>query len=261
MAGGSFTQFGFTPVAESMAAQAPSTTGSGTGTKPNLSGFGLGLDSGHFTAGGISGTNSEFDIPFAKQLSDRVSLVGSIPLDYLAMGGAKVYGVGLILGVPVRIVSMAQDQPWAWRLTPMGGGSVRASADLAGGGFIWDAGLTSCLGYRVAGVTTLELVDQYAIYKSATVTYAGNKFNPNVDQGIIKNGLRLSSRIAPRLLYDLFVVETNFTNAAAVKRFTTVGGSLSFLTGKRYNLTLGANFDNGPGFNAWSVGLSSAWGF
>ena len=54
-------------------------------------------------------------------------------------------------------------------------------------------------------------------------------------------------------------VDTRFLKAAAVKGFQTYGGSLSFRATPNYNVSLGANYDTGTRFKAYSVGLSSAW--
>ena len=266
MASTSFTQFGFVPLAYSQTASGASSkadssaAGASSASKPRLSTFGIGLNSGHFSAAGIQGQKSELDVPFSKQLTDRVGLAGVIPLDYMNVQGGKVYGLGLVLGLPIWMVQQGDDQPWSWRLTPMVGLSLGGSEDLAGGGLIWNAGLTSCEGIDL-GRVTIDFVNQYADYQSATVKYSGYKFNPDVDQGIFKNGVRASGPILPRIRYDVFIIETQFIHPAAVKSFTTYGGSVCFLTGSRFNATVGANIDDGPGFKAWSVGLSSAWAF
>ena len=266
MATTSFTRFGFTPLADTQGSGGPASgsstlTGNGAGNgKPGLSSFGIGLNSGRFNAAGLQGQNSEIDLPFHKQLTDRVGLDGVIPLDYLDINGGKAYGIGLVMGLPVRIVTRTAEQPWTWRVTPMLGVSARGSKDLAGGGLIYDAGLTSCEGIAL-GKVVLDFVTQYAAYRSATVAISSYKFNPDVDQGILKNGVRLSSSLAPKVRYDVYLVTTDFVHAAAVKSFTTYGGSLCYLTGARFNVTVGANFDNGNNFKAWSAGLSSAWAF
>ena len=262
LANSSLSQFAFTPLGDTPAASsAPSgTTGTTPAAKPNLSGLGIGLNSGHFTAAGIQGQKSEIDLPFHKSLTDRVSLSGVVPLEYMNVQGGKAFDLGLVLGLPIWMVQRVAEQPWNWRLTPMVGFSLGGSEDLAGGGLIWNVGLTSCEGVDL-GKVTLDFVNQFSVYQSATVRYSGYKFNPDVDQEILKNGVRLSGALAPRFRYDIFIVETNFMRTAAVQSFTTYGGSLCWLRGSRFNLTLGANIDEGSNFNAWSVGLASAWSF
>ena len=71
----------------------------------------------------------------------------------------------------------------------------------------------------------------------------------------------LEARGMPTELAFLPMVESSF-NPMAYSR-AHASGLWQFIpaTGKRFNLTLGANFDQGPNFTAWSAGLSSAWGF
>ena len=54
-------------------------------------------------------------------------------------------------------------------------------------------------------------------------------------------------------------MDSRFFKQAAVKSFETFGGSLSFRATKSFNLSLGANYDTGTDFKAYSVGISSAW--
>ena len=255
-ANGAFTSQGFTSTDE-LISSTDETAGS---AKPRLGGFGLGFNSGQFKAAGMKGSNT--DISFTGLnigLGDKVRLLTPVNVDYISIEGAKVYGAGVNLALPIRVQVMDKENPWNWRLTPLAGLNVRASEDLASGGLLWDAGLVSSVDYRVNPTLVVCLIDQVTEHKSMTVSYGSYHFNPDIDQQILKNGVRVVVPLARRVIGDCFVIETNFLKDAAVKQFTTFGGSLSLRTTRSYNLSLGANYDTGSDFKAWSVGLSSAW--
>jgi hypothetical protein len=256
-ANGTFTSQGFTSTDEIVAAT--DETGAGS-AKPRLGGFGIGFNAGQFKAAGMTGTNTDFSFSGLNiGLGDKVRLLTPINLDYLKIEGAKVYGGGINLALPVRLQAMDKTNPWNWRLTPLAGLNVRGSEDLASGGLLWDAGLVNSIDYRVSPQLVVCVINQATEHKSMTVSYGSYHFNPNIDQQILKNGVRAVVPITRRVIVDGFVVETNFLKSAAVKQFTTFGGSVSLRTTKSYNLSLGANYDTGSNFKAWSVGLSSAW--
>jgi hypothetical protein len=251
MASNTFFSQGFTSTSE----LAPGTNEE----RPNLSGFGLGFNGGQFNAGGMKGNNLDIAVPFKIKFTDRLSLAGNIPINYLTLEGAKVYGIGLNLGLPYRVLIMDRSSPWNWRVTPSVGTDVRGSEDLASGAALWDAGLTSSVDYRVNSKLIVCMINQLTHYSSFRVTYGSYSFDPDIRQEILKDGVRCVTPLTPRLIGDVFVIDTRFLKDAAVKSFETYGGSLSFHLTRTMNLSLGANYDNGDRFRAWSVGCSSAW--
>jgi hypothetical protein len=260
MSSGAFFADGFTPSMDlPFEGTAAASDSSGPGSR--FTGYGIGFNSGQFNANGIKGNNTDLSIPFGFRFTDRVSLAGNIPLNYLTIGDAKIYGVGLNLALPVRLEIMDKTNPLNWRLTPLVGISARGSQELAGGGVIWMAGLTNTLDYRVNHKLILGLVNQITFHRSLEVRYGSTSFDPNVDQEILKNGVRLVTPLSTRFTLDAFVIETNFLKTAAVKSFTTFGSSVSFRLTQKFNVTLGGNYDTGSNYNSWAVGLSSAWKF
>jgi hypothetical protein len=156
---------------------------------------------------------------------------------------------------------MDKENPMNWRLTPLVGISARGSQDLAGGGLIWMAGLNNSVDYRVSHKLIVCVVNQLTTHHGLDVKYASYEFNPNVDQLMLKNGLRFVTPFTARTTGDFFVIETNFLKEAAVKNFTTYGASISYRITPKMNLAFGVNFDIGSGYRSSSAGLSSAWKF
>jgi hypothetical protein len=251
MANETFLAEGFTPVDELLPDDPTSS--------PHQSGFGLGFDAGQFTAGGLTGELIDLAIPMRWKLSDQVGFTLNIPFNYLTLEGAKVYGTGLNGAFPIRIETMSAQNPWNWRVTPLLGAAARASQDLASGVALWQLGLSNSVDYRVNAKLIICMVNQLTTYRSFKVSYGGYSFDPEVKQQVLKNGLRLVSPLTQRVIGSFFLLESQFLQDAAVKQFSTIGGSLSFRVTKTMNVQLGANYDTGPAFKSWSVGLSSAW--
>lgn len=250
-----FTAQGFTPADEILS----NLDESGT-DKPRYGGFGIGFNAGTFKAGDFKGQNYDFSITglnFA--VGEHTRLITPISLNYIKVEGASIAGLGFNAALPVRLRTMSKENPFNWRLTPVAGMAVRGSADLAGGALLWQAGLTNTIDYKANPKLVVCMVNQLTYHRSIGVTIGDYKFDPKIDQQILKNGLRIVSPLTPRIIGDFFIVDSRFIKSAAVKSFETFGGSLSFRASKSYNLSLGANYDTGSKFKAYSVGLSSAW--
>lgn len=228
----------------------------GPAAKPRFSGLALGFNSGHFEAAGFDGTNSE--LSGAKPFFDgRLMLSGGASL--VDVEGAKIYGVSLNLATPLRLRTMSASTPYNWRVTPVAGVGARVSTDLGDGGMLWQLGVSNTLDYKIDPKVVLGVVNQLTYHTSSTLHYRGYDFDPDINQFIAKNGLRLVTPLKPRVIGELFVVDTRFLKQAAVRGFETLGGSLAFRTTRNFNLMLAANYDTGDDYEAWSLGLSSAW--
>lgn len=254
-AASTFVSQGFTPADEFTVA-----FDEAGGEKPRYGGFGIGFNAGRFEAGDFDGNNYDFSVTglnFA--LGEKVRLLTPITLGYLTVSGAKVAGAGINAVLPIRFKVMAKEQPWNWRVTPIAGLSLRGSADLAGGALLFQVGASNTVDYKVNPKLVVCMINQLTVHRSIGVTYGDYSFDPKVDQQIMKNGLRAVTPFTRRLIGDFFIVDSRFFKAAAVKSFQTFGGSLAFRATKSFNLSLGANYDTGSDFKAYSVGLSSAW--
>ncbi|MBL9210539.1 MAG: hypothetical protein JNL92_08710 [Opitutaceae bacterium] len=228
--------------------------------QPRFGGISLGLNTGKFEAGAFEGTLFEFSGTLLNVGGDTVRLVVPVHANYLELdGGSKVGGAGFSLTLPVRFQKMGKDNPINWRVTPLFGLSVRGSADLASLSPLWTAGVVNTIDYRLAPKWVVSLVNQLTVHKSFSVSYDDLEFDPEVDQQILKNGIRVTTPLARRVIADGFVIDTRFLKDAAVEQFWTIGGSLAFRVAQRWNLVLGVNYDTGDDFKAFGVGITSAW--
>ncbi|NBV24421.1 MAG: hypothetical protein EBS05_21190 [Proteobacteria bacterium] len=197
------------------------------GNKPNADrvGFGIIADVGRFDANGIRG--EVYSLPlFARfKLTDRVGLNLDIPLNYTKIEGANAFGVGLGIGLPVKVIPRTKESPWYWQLTPFGGANATASRDLAAGGLIADGGLNSLLAYDF-GSFTLSMGNHFSLHEGVPITVSSYRFDPGVSQQILKNGLKLDVPLGKRWIVDVYAVHTKFLTAAAVDQYATIGGEI-----------------------------------
>ena len=250
-----FASLGFTPVDELVIDD------TGVAASPNHSGIGIGFNSGKFKAGDLTGSISNMAVPFRFKLSERMALAGSVPMTYMTLESAKVYGLGFNLALPYRARVMTKEKPLNWRVTPVVGFNVRASADLASGAALFTYGAINSIDYRINKKWILCMVNQLTGYQSLTVSYGDYDFDPNIDQLILKNGFRAVTKVSKRWILDGYFIDTRFLQDAAVEQFWTLGVSGQFKLTKNRNIQVGFNYDFGEDFSAWSLGLSSAWKF
>lgn len=260
-ANNTFTNQGFTP-ADQLADSLDSTSAGATAAaaKPRFGGFGIGFNAGHFKAGGFEGDNYDFSFSGLNiGLGDSVRLLTPVYANYVKVSGAQIGGVGGTIALPITVHLMSKDNPWNWRITPSAGLGARVSVDLAGGAALWQAGISNTLDFKVAPKLVVGVVNQISEHKSIAIDQGDFHFDPKIDQQILKNGLRLVAPLTRRVIADFFVIDTRFLKDASVKSFQTYGGSLSLRATPSFNLSLGGNYDTGTNFEAYSVGLSSAW--
>ena len=231
-------------------------------------GFGLVADIGVFDANGIKGT--AYSLPlFAKfKLSERVGLNFNIPLSYTEIEAAKVFGAGLTLGVPIKIILKKRDNPWFWQVAPFGGGNVMGSKEIVTGGLIVNGGIGNVLAYDF-GAFELSMGNQFSQFESVALDFGGIKVDPGVAQKIVKNGLKVGIPFAKRWVVEAYAVHTKFLEAAGVDQYITAGGEIGYRflgkpdAAKKKNgyMKLGFYTDIGNGYFSPHLQFSSGWKF
>ena len=231
-------------------------------------GFGLVGDVGVFDANGIKGT--VYSLPlFAKfRLSERVGLNFNIPLSYMTIEDAKVFGAGLTIGVPVKVILKKSGNPWFWQVAPFGGGNVTASKELVTGGLIVNGGIGSVVSYDF-GKFELSMGNQFSQYESVALDFGGVKVDPGVAQKIVKNGLKVGIPFAKRWVFEAYAVHTKFLEAAGVDQYLTTGGEIGYRflgkpdAAKKKNgyMKLGLYTDIGSGYFSPHIQFGSGWKF
>jgi hypothetical protein len=232
--------------------------------------LGIIADIGAFDANGIKGT--AYSLPmFARfKLTERVGLNFDIPLSYIDIDGAKVFGVGLGIGLPVKVIPRAKDNPWFWQLAPSVGVNASASEDMLAGGMVVHSGLNSLLAYDF-GSFTLSMGNHISVYEGMPLTLASYRFDPGVSQQIVKNGLKLDVPIGQRWIVDVYAIHTKFLAAAGLDQYVTVGGELGYRFGGSGKpgaakkgggyMKLGLYADVGQDYTSAHAQIGSSWKF
>lgn len=230
--------------------------------------LGVIADIGAFDANGIKGT--VYSLPmFARfKLTERVGLNFDIPINYIDIAGAKVFGLGLGLAMPVKMILKSKDSPWFWQFTPFGGANASASKDMLAGGLIANGGLNSVLAYDF-GSFTLSMGNHFSLHEGIPLTYESYKFDPGVSQQILKNGLKLDVPIGQRWIFDVYAVHTKFMTSAALDQYFTLGGELGYRLGAKPTATkkgggylkLGLYADVGENFTSAHAQVGTGWKF
>ena len=231
-------------------------------------GFGLVGDVGVFDSHGIKGT--AYSLPlFAKfKLSERVGLNFNIPLSYTEIENAKIFGVGLAIGVPVKIILKKNDNPWFWQVTPFGGANAVGSKEIVTGGLIVNGGIGSVVAYDF-GNFELSMGNQFGQYESVALEFDGVKVDPGVAQKIVKNGLKVGIPFAKRWVFEAYAVHTKFLEAAGVDQYITTGGEIGYrflgkpdaVKKKNGYMKLGLYTDIGNGYFSPHIQFGSGWKF
>ena len=154
----------------------------GSPSTPNGLSLGFVADYGHYETKGFNGNTYSLPL-FAKlKFNDRVTLAINLPLRYTDTEGAKIYSVGLGLGLPVKIIKAAKNQPWTWILTPSA--SARPSAPKHSSPAVSSptvAYISSMVSYDFTHLT-LSMGNQYARYQGVPMTVGTITLDPGVDK-------------------------------------------------------------------------------
>jgi hypothetical protein len=225
-------------------------------------GFGLYGDVGTFDSKGIKGTTYSLPL-FAKfKLTDRIGLGVSIPLNYTDIEGAQVFGMGLNLALPIKVLVRADNQKWAWNLTPSGGVLASASKDMLAGGALSQVGLSSMLSRDFENFT-LSMGNFFGWFEGIPLTINGVEYDPNVSQQIFKNGLKASIPFKERWVFEIYAIHTKFIDTAAVDQYFTLGGELAWKPNpkkKRY-WKIGVYSDISGEFTSAHAQFGTVWKF
>lgn len=220
-------------------------------------------DGGVFSARSLEGQTFSLTptIPISFGEESRVRLELSLPLNYTRIEGADQYRVGAVLAVPVTVVKRTKDQPWLWQLTPSGGAIVSGSIDMVSGGALGSGGLSSYLSYRWND-WDFSMGNQVTFFEGVKISVSDYTFDPEVSQQIVKNGLKLGRSLGQRWYAEVYAIDTEFTQAAFLSRYTTLGGAVGYRGAKKKGyFMVGAYTDIGANFQAGHFEFGTGWKF
>jgi hypothetical protein len=195
---------------------------------------------GYFAGGTIS---SKF------HFGSHLALSLAAPFMYREVEKAKIFDGGFEVALPVTIIN-GENTPIRWTLTPAGAAYIGGSYDLAAGGVITGVSVTSSFSWMIRKIgLTFTMANQYGTYQGVPIDISEFKFDTDVDQQILKNGLMVTQKFGDGFV-DAGVTYTNFLNDAAMDHYwsPTVGVGVNF--GESSGLRLAYNGDFGDGYRA-----------
>ncbi|MDB6055755.1 MAG: hypothetical protein JWN25_3278 [Verrucomicrobiales bacterium] len=237
-----------------------------SGSSESRTTLGFTADVGTFDANGIKGTTYTLPL-FAKfKLTDRVGLAFNMPINWTKIEGANIFGGGLSIGVPIKVIKKEKDNPWFWQVTPNGGAYASGSEDFLSGGLMAQAGLTSLLSYDF-NCCTLSMGNHFSWLQGVPLDVGDITFDPGIDQKIIKNGLKLSVPLGQHFVVEGYGIHTKFLETASVDQYATFGAELGYrLAGKGAKkksgyLKIGAYTDVSDKFSSVHAQFGTSWKF
>lgn len=233
-----------------------------------FSGIGAVFNYGSFTANGIHGTTYDLPVLLPFRFSQRVGLNLEIPINYEKIGAARVFGSGLIAGVPIKILIASRSSAWSWQVTPFGGVTGSASREMAAGGLLSIAGAASVVARDFRRIT-ISMGNMVSSHSGIPLSVAEYHFDPGVSQTILKNGGKVDLPVGRRWILDGSFIHTNFTNHAALGHFETLGGEIVYRAlgnsqserNKSRYLKVGVSSDFAGRYRSTQLQLGAAWKF
>lgn len=238
-------------------------------SRPSGFGFGVTIDSGRFDidlpdGSSIEGSRTQVEIPISYTFNERVAIRVGIPFEYTDMEEAKVFGGGINVGLPLtfhRITAANKEKNFAWKMTPSGGVLGKGSEDTASGALLAHLGLTNAFDWRPLPNVLVSFGNQFTIFESLDFDYDEFELKTEIDQLIMKNGVRAKWRFQPRWIATGYLIDTRFLEDSAVESYQTIGAGLTFRVGKRSHVGMHGKVDTGDSYSGWQVSLFSGWNF
>lgn len=185
---------------------------------------------------------------FGKHVGLSLALMGQ----HRSYRSANHYDAGIELGVPIAILRPDEGSHLYWAITPFVQSAAGVSIDLASGGLMIGGGGVHTLALQL-GLFEITLANQLAYYSGLPIhDVQGYDFDTELDQLILKNGLKLGVHLGVFYL-DAGSAFTNFlTSEAAVDFYATPFVGVGLALGDFANLRLGYEADLGSGYTAHS---------
>ena len=234
----------------------------------SVMGAGISAEYGRFKLNGVSGTNYGLPLATSFDITDRVGLNLGLPLIYSEIGDATAYGVGVSVGLPVKVVQPKEQKGLFWQLTPTFGGTGVASKELETGGVIVNGGISSLASYDF-GPVALSVGNHISSYESTDAKFGGYRYETGISQRVIKNGLKVDVPIGQRWVVDVYTVHNKLSGSEVLDSYMTYGADLAFRVigdqkkakGGIGQLSVGFRTDQGTGYRATNLQFGSGWKF
>lgn len=253
-----FSQYGLRPTSTASEFEAED-----SGAETSRAGFEMTAEAGVFQSQGLTGQTYSWTplIPVTLGKSRRVRLEFALPMNWTILEGADQFRAGSQLGVAVLIKKRTKDQPWLWQVTPHAGVMVSGSFDLIAGGLLASGGGTSYLSYRWHE-WEFSMGNHISFHEGMALDIGDYRFDPDVSQQIVKNGLKVGRSLGKNWYVEGYVVDTEFLQDAFVQRYLTVGAGVGYRGPQRRGyLMVGGYGTFGEEFSAAQLQFGTGWKF
>lgn len=193
------------------------------------------------------------------RVNDRVRIELPVTAEYTEIEGTEIFGAGATLAMPVTLAAPSETHRWTWRIVPVFGLQTRASFDAVAGGLSWHTGLVNSLDRRLGTRFVLSAVTQATTHQGFPINIRGYTLDFDINQTILKNGVRLGSLLAPGVSAGLYVVDTRFLHEAAVDQYYTTGLSLDFRRAQHAGLGVGVESDRADDYRSLTGRMQLNW--
>lgn len=209
------------------------------------------LNVGYSHTDDSSGYFAQFALSLGFKFGDRVGLVFSTPFMYRSVDGADVFHIGEEISLPILLIEPQGDKSFSWLVTPEVMGAVAGSYDLATGGTFIGGGATSSLSYAFGGFV-FTLADQLEYFHGFPFSFSDYKFETNLDQAVLKNGVKVTKFFGDALFVDAGITYTQFLQHADIGEYWSPSLSIGMRLGPYSGIRLGYLGDFGKGYTVHS---------
>ena len=223
-------------------------------------GLRLDLQGGYFQTRDGNAYDGQITLTSNYHINDRIGLTFATLVNYRNQEGAQVYNIGGEIALPVLLIPSQGNRSFSWQVTPafLTGGS--GSVELAAGGLFYGGGITSSLSYHLDPLT-ITLADHYSYFQGYPVGVGGYHFDTDVNQQIVKNGLKVTYALNPNLGIDAGCSYTDFLNAAKVRGYYSPVAGVTLRLGDNGGLRIGYRGDYSSGFRGTSGIIDLFFGY
>lgn len=170
----------------------------------------------------------------AFRFGNRVGLSFATPFTYRNVEGADIFNVGEEVSLPILAIAPTGDRSFSWLVTPTFIAGAAGSIDAAAGGTFLGGGVTSSLSYQISSFT-FTLADQIDYFHGMPINVGNYNFDTNLDQEVLKNGLKVTKMFGRNLFVDASITRSDFLQRAAIDHYWTPGAGI----GVRFNENAG----------------------
>jgi len=203
------------------------------------------------------GNVQAFDVAIASavRFNQHVALTLAVPFGYHTIEGSDEFIVGGEIGLPIQIITPDSYSDFAigWRVSPFANIGSAVTVDLVAGGLVAGGGVNSALDFYFGRNTTITIGDQVAYFTGIPVDYNDYEFDSDVDQLMLRNGVKLTQRIGSYGFVDVGVIYTNFLSGdTAIDNYVSPIAGIGVRFGKNNasEFRVGYHGDFADGYNA-----------